>query len=381
MTSKLSDTKIRSETAFWADKVSKLTTKIKNKQTTLQSINSQLSKIDKSLDNTEYNNAKNNYDDLASQADSVSAKLAKSKSKATKNKLSSELNDINSKKSRYAQQMKQIASANGFTSKLNARTRKLRNKKDVTRLISNLKNQRDSALKSQNYYRQTALSRQRTKVMQRNSGIIQQKLSDVKDTGFTTLYRTDMMDDTVFQLIETSPSETVNNDVATKPVDGSTVETNFIAQNSQEYSSTFYIKGDSFADLDAQYKQLKDWSNKYELTINGFSHWTHAYITSLGKSTDATIAGNAMIITITFTYARQAQIKYKQETKSTVSHKAGTKKQSGSRKGQTAKYITVKPGMTYSEIARKTGTSLSDIMSMNKYKSTAIPVGAKVRYV
>ena len=365
MTSKLSDTKIRSETAFWADKVSKLTTKINDKQTTLNSINSQLSKIDKSLDNAEYNKAKSNYDDLASQSDEINTKLAKAKSKATKSKLNSQLANVNSQKSRYAQSMRQIASANGFSNKLTARTRK---------------SQRSNAQAKRDYYRQTALSRQRAKTMQRNAGLIQQKLSDVKDSGFTTLYRTDMMDDTVFNLIETSPSETVTNDVATKPIDGSTVETNFIAQNSQEYSSTFYITADSFAELDAQYKQLKDWSNKYELTINGFSHWTHAYITSIGKSTDASIAGNGMIITITFTYARQAKIKYAKKSKGSTKHKAGTKKQSGSRKGQTAKYITVKPGMTYSQIAKKMNVSLSSVMKMNKYKATAIPVGAKVRY-
>lgn len=87
-----------------------------------------------------------------------------------------------------------------------------------------------------------------------------------------------------------------------------------------------------------------------------------------------------MIISITFSYARQAQIKYKKVTKGKTKYKAGAKKSSGSRKGKKGRYITVKPGMTYSQISKKTGTSLSSLIKMNKWKSSSLPVGAKVRY-
>lgn len=214
----------------------------------------------------------------------------------------------------------------------------------------------------------------------RNAPIIAKKMKAGKKANHTMIYRTDMQDSRVFELIETSPTETVANDVATKPIDGGSVETNFIAQSSMEYSATFYMKGKDFYDLDNKYKQLMDWSYQYELTVDGFTRWKHAYITSIGKATDQTINSNGLIINITFSYARQAQIKYKKNTKSKTKHKAGTKKSSGSRNGKTRRYITVKPGMTYSQIAKKTGTSLSKILKMNKWKSSSLPVGAKVRY-
>lgn len=376
----LSDTRIRSETQNWADRVHKLTTKIDNKQTTLDSINSQLSKIDKGLDNAEYTNAKNNYDDLDSQESAIVAKLEKAKSKATINKLNAQLTSIRSNKMQYAQKMKQIASANGFTSKLSARTRKNRNKKAVAKLISNLKAQRATAQAKADYYKQVLIQRQTAETAKRNAPVIAEQVNQGRNQGHTMLFRTDMQDDTVFELIETSPSQTDTNDIATRPIDGSQTETNFIARSSMEYTATYYLKGNSFAELDALYQKLSNWSYKYEFTVQGFSHWTHAFISSIGKSTDQTINGNGLIVNITFDYARQADIKYKQVTKGNLSHKAGTKKQSGTRNGKTAKYITVKPGMTYSQIAKKMNVSLSDIMSMNKYKATAIPVGAKVRY-
>ena len=214
----------------------------------------------------------------------------------------------------------------------------------------------------------------------RNAPVIAKRMKSGKSAVHTMIYRTDMQDSRVFELIETSPTETVTNDVATKPIDGSTVETNFIAQSSMEYSATYYLKGEDFNDCDNKYKQLMDWSYQYELTVDGFTRWKHAYITSIGKSTDQTINSNGLIINITFTYARQAQIKYKKVTKGKTKHKAGAKKSSGSRNGKTGRYITVKPGMTYSQIAKKTGTSLSSLLKMNKWKSTSLPVGAKVRY-
>lgn len=280
----------------------------------------------------------------------------------------------------YAQKMKQIASANGFTSKLSARTRKNRNKKAVAKLISNLKAQRATAQAKADYYKQVLIQRQTAETAKRNAPVIAEQVNQGRNQGHTMLFRTDMQDDTVFELIETSPSQTDTNDIATRPIDGSQTETNFIARSSMEYTATYYLKGNSFAELEALYQKLSNWSYKYEFTVQGFSHWTHAFISSIGKSTDQTINGNGLIVNITFDYARQADIKYKQVTKGNLSHKAGTKKQSGTRNGKTAKYITVKPGMTYSQIAKKMNVSLSDIMSMNKYKATAIPVGAKVRY-
>lgn len=380
MTSKLSDTRIRSETALWAKKVSELTNKINAKSSNQKALQKQIEDIDKSINDARYLQAKNSYQDISNQISSVQAKYNKSKSKATKTKYLTQINNLKSQKSGYAQQMKAIAKTKGLDSKLSQRASKARNLKLLKQLISDLKSQRSKAKSNQNYYEGTSLSRQRAKLQKRNAPIIQEQLADAKKTGVSTIYRTDMLDSSVFKLIETSPSETASNDVATKPIDGSTVETNFISQSSLEYTATFYLMGDNFQDCDAQYNKLRDWSYQFEFTVNGFSRWQHAYITSIAKSTDATIAKNALIVTITFSYARQAQIKYKTITKSKKKHKAGTNKKTGTRNGKKGRYITVKPGMSYAQIARKTGTSLSSLMSMNKWKSGSLPVGAKVRY-
>lgn len=380
MTSKLSDTRIRSETYLWAKKVSQLTNKINAKSANQKVLQKQIEDIDKSINDARYLQAKNSYQDISNQISSVQAKYNKSKSKATKTKYLTQINNLKSQKSSYAQQMKAIAKAKGLDSKLSQRASKARNLKLLKQLIIDLKSQRTKAKSNQNYYEGTSLSRQRAKLQKRNAPIIQEQLADAKKTGVSTIYRTDMLDSSVFKLIETSPSETASNDVATKPIDGSTVETNFISQSSLEYTATFYLMGDNFQDCDAQYNKLRDWSYQFEFTVNGFSRWQHAYITSIAKSTDATIAKNALIVTITFSYARQAQIKYKTITKSKKKHKAGTKKKTGTRNGKKGRYITVKPGMTYSQISRKTGTSLSSLMSMNKWKASSLPVGAKVRY-
>lgn len=380
MTSNLSDTRIRSETDFWTDKVSQLTNKINANIGVQQALLQQIADIDNSINNHDYKDAKNNYDNLTNQIVIIKDEYNNSKSINEKNGYLNQINNLKSQKSSYAQKMRIIANENGYSTSLALRTAKSRNLELVTKLINDLKSQLQNANNNRNYYERTAIYRRKDVVQKRNAPIIQEQLADAKDNGYSTIYRTDMQDNSVFKLIETSPSETASNDVATKPIDGSTVETNFISQSSLEYTATFYLVGENFQDCDAQYNKLRDWSYQYEFTINGFSRWQHAFITSIAKSTDSTIAKNAMIVTITFSYARQAQIKYKTITKSKKKHKAATKKTSGSRKGKKGRYIKVKPGMTYWQISRKTGVPLATIMKMNKWKATALPIGVKVRY-
>lgn len=380
MTSYLSDTRIRSETQKWADKVSQLTSKIDDRNAILSALDGEINAINAGLSDADYVACKNDYNSYKKQISTLNKQLKSSKSKATKNKLTSQINDLKSKKTNCANKMRQIAKNKGFSKQLTAMLQKSHNKDMVNKLISDLKKQRTTATKQRNYWKNITESRRRALIAKRNAPVIAEQMKRGKSKGHTMIYRTDMQDSRVFELIETSPTETGTNDVATKPIDGGQVETNFIAQSSIEYSATFYLRGKDFNDCDNKYKQLLDWSYQYELTVDGFSRWKHAYITSIAKSTDNTINSNGMIISITFSYARQAQIKYKKVTKGKTKHKAGAKKSSGSRKGKKGRYITVKPGMTYSQISKKTGTSLSSLIKMNKWKSSNLPVGAKVRY-
>ncbi len=380
MTSYLSDTRIRSETQKWADKVHDLTSKIDTKNNILAALKGEINSINAGLADADYVNYKKSYDSYSSEISKLTKELKKSKSKAAKKKLNGKINDLKSKKADTANKMRQVAKTKGFSKQLTTMLQKSHNAAMVNQLIADLKSQRSSATKQRNYWHNITESRRRALIAKRNAPVIAEQMQQGKSAGHTMIYRTDMQDSKVFELIETSPTETDTNDVATKPIDGSTVETNFIAQSSMEYTSTFYLKGKDFNDCDNQFKQLMDWSYQYELTVDGFSRWKHAYITSIGKSTDQTINSNGLIINITFNYARQAQIKYKKVTKGKTKHKAGAKKSAGSRKGKTGRYITVKPGMTYSQISKKTGTPLASLLKMNKWKSTSLPVGAKVRY-
>lgn len=377
MTSNLSDTRIRSETQFWADKVSFLTNKINKNISVLSNLKTQIKELESNVDSGDYHQAKDYYHDLTNQINNIVSELNNSKSSNYKNDLTNQINNLKNQKSIYAQKMRTAIGVSASTS-IFAKQRQVQL---VTKLISDLKTQRDLANLQLEYYENISLSRNKAKLQKSNAYEIQSKLSDANDSeGLSTIYRTDMMDSSVFKLIETSPSETETNDVATKPIDGNTAETNFISQSSLEYTATFYLLGKNFQDCDAQYNKLRDWSYQYEFTINGFSRWQHAYITSIAKSTDSTIAKNALIVTITFSYARQAQIKYKTINKSNHSNKAPIKKKAGKRKGKKGRYITVKPGMTYWQIARKTGASLSWIMKVNKWPARSLPIGAKVRY-
>lgn len=379
MSSRLSDTRIRSETQRWAERAKRLATKIKNKQAENNSIEKEINGIESKLSNPKYDAAKNNYNDMQSKIDTLNDKLKKSKSKKTKQNLSNQMNDLKRKKANYSRTMNTIANSKGFGSLNAKRTHKQRNLRNSNRTIKAWKNQKNHAVNQKNHYKSILNGRRIQRIRKRTTPKIMNHIKRNRANKHTSVYRTDMMDSTVFELIETSPNESESNDMATKPVDGNTQETNYINQSSRQYTGTYYLKGKNFHECDERFKKMLMWSYKYEFTVVGFSYWKHAYITSISKSTDNTINANGLIVSITFNYARQAVIKYKRLTKrGATKHKAGAKKQPG-RRHEHANYVKVKPNMTYSQIARKTGTSLSTILKMNKWSPNSLPVGAKVR--
>lgn len=379
MTSRLSDTRIRSATKRWANKVQSISKRLNNKKALINSLNRQISKIDNAINNPEYLNVKNKYENIVAQENDIKQKLAKTKSKGAKNRLNNQLTNLKAKAHPIYAKMKEIARKKGLSKEFAKRRRLRRNRNAINHLIASLKNQQKTANAKVAYYRKVLYERSSAYIRKRNEPIIAQRLKQAKGKGVTTLYRTDMQDATVFQLIETSPSETDSNDVATKPVDnGHGIETNVVSRNSMEYSATYYIQGDSFAQLDAEFHKLMDWSSLYEFTVSGFTRWNHAYITSIGKSTESGIAGNGMILNITFDYLRQAKIQYKKITKSKLKHKSGAKKSIGRSGGR--RYIRVKPGMTYWQISKRMHVPIKKLEKMNRWHSRSIPVGSKVRY-
>lgn len=376
MASKLSDVKIRSETRIWSKKAKKIASKLTAKKKDHQSLIDGLNSINKNLNSPEYNKAQSSYDSYKSQASDLKSKIKKSKSKKTKVKLQGQLNEVVKKKSASSQQMNRISINKGFNEWYKRKVRKEAVIRNSNKLIHSLENQKSHAKGKYSYYRNTILTRQRNRIRKKNGKIMRRKINHAKKYGASVLYRTDMMDSEVFWLYETSPSETNSNTVATHATDKNSVQTNYVSLDSRELSGTYLLKGKNLKDANQKYKKLMLWSRHYEFTIQGFSYWQHAYISSIGKTTDETMNKDTLSLSISFTYAKQAKIQYSR-TKS--KRKAPAKKHKGSKSDTKGGHVPVKPGMTYAQIARKYNVSLSHLMKINKWPANKLPVGAKVR--
>ncbi|MBC6389200.1 hypothetical protein ERK14_06580 [Lactobacillus kunkeei] len=157
MTSYLSDTRIRSETQFWADRVHKLTSKIDDKNKLVNSLNSEIAAINATITNVDYVLCRSNYNDYNNQINQLIAERNQFKSKATENQLSSQINDLKSKKASCANKMKLIANTNGFINEFMSITEKTRNVNLISSLIVDLKQQRTAANKQREYWRKQSL--------------------------------------------------------------------------------------------------------------------------------------------------------------------------------------------------------------------------------
>lgn len=157
MTSYLSDTRIRSETNLWADKVHKLTSKIDDKNKLINSLNSQIKAINATITNSDYIDCRNKYADYTNEINQLILQRNISKSKATENQLSSQINDLKSRKLSCANKMKLIANTNGFINEFMEIIEKTRNMNALQQLINDLKSQRTAANKQWEYWRKQSL--------------------------------------------------------------------------------------------------------------------------------------------------------------------------------------------------------------------------------
>lgn len=157
MTSYLSDTRIRSETQFWADRVHKLTSKIDDKNKLVNSLNSEIAAINATITNVDYVLCRSNYNDYNNQINQLILQRNISKSKATENQLSSQINDLKSRKLSCANKMKLIANTNGFINEFMEIIEKTRNVNALQQLINDLKSQRTAANKQWDYWRKQSL--------------------------------------------------------------------------------------------------------------------------------------------------------------------------------------------------------------------------------
>lgn len=371
--------KIRGKTANLADNVKQLASKIDDKKSEKNEIASKIEELLNKISNSDYLETKKTYDMVIDSINSVNNQIDNAKSSETISDLNSKMLNLTQNRKQLANSMKNIAVNNGFADIHNKMQRQKAQLSNINSLLNGLSKQKQT-VKNQYVDMKSVLSNLKSQQSaQTNSNSIADRVSATKNAGMTALYRTDMQDNTVFQLIETEPSRSDSNTIASHSVDAQANQVDYVTRDTQELSGTYLLRGSNLKDAMNQFEKLSDWSTKYEFTINGFAYSQHAYISSISASTSATMNANTISVEITFQYARQANIKYAQNI---ITRKAPAKKRRGRRKRgkRRRKYIRVRPGMTYSFISNKTGVSIHKLMSMNKWPARSIPIGVKVRY-
>ncbi|TPR23132.1 LysM peptidoglycan-binding domain-containing protein [Apilactobacillus micheneri] len=370
------DVRIRSATRRWSQKTKEIARKIRKKQNDKNNLNKRIANIHSHLQNKNYNQYDNNYLAVQNNLEKLTKKQVKSKSKRTKNNLLAQINKYKKQRANYSMKMREISNRNGFGIWHNRLKRSRRNLKGMNKLLSSLEHQKSYAKSQYNNYKFKFTINRRNEIEHQNAPLIRNKIKKYRK-NYTTLYRTDMLSSVVFALVEVSPNEVDTNTLDSSAIDSKDItQTNFVTRDSKEYSATFNLYGKNLRDCDNKFNLLQNWASKYEFTVNGFSRWRHAYITSVSKSTDITMNANCISLSITFNYAQQAKIQYAKRGKK---RKAATRKRHGSNNSK-VRYITIKPNMTYYKIAKKTNMSVSSLMKMNKYSATKLPIGKKIRY-
>ena len=327
-----------------------------------------IDKVDDYFQNvSQYNANKEAYDAKEKLIDRLDKQLKKTKSKSKQKKIKGGIKSAKTDAAKAAKTMKTIAASKGYRTEY---AKKIR----AWAAIKNLKKTRTSyaARKKSATGIYTALKRERdnrkatafNNLQNKNSNTITKKINKNKkikwsnNVGHTAIYRADLKTSRVFFLAEQQPSETNDSNVAQYPVDNSDPRTNYQQRSSRTLTGTYMIFGDTFAKADDQYSILQNWARKgVEVVVKGFSHWTHGYLQSVGKSRD-TPYKNAIALTITFNYAQKAKISYKKKTKGKRDTKKGNSKRARN-------MVTIKSGMSLYVIAKHYGVKVSELKKRN----------------
>lgn len=340
-------------------------TSINKSITTKQKI---IDKVDDYFQNvSQYNANKEAYDAKEKLIGQLDKQLKETKSKSKQKKIKSKIKSAKTDAAKAAKTMKTIAASKGYRTEY---AKKIK----AWAAIANLKKTRTSytarktsvtkhygALKKERDKRKAATFK---KLQKKNGSAIAKKIKANKkvkwsgNVGHTAIYRADLKTSRVFFLAEQQPSETNDSNVAQYPVDNSDPRTNYQQRSSKTLTGTYMIFGDTFAKANDQYSILQGWARKgVEVAIKGFSHWTHGYLQSVGKSRD-TPYKNAIALTITFNYAQKAKISYKKKTKGKKDTKKGNSK-------STKNTVTIKSGMSLYAIAKHYDVKVSELKKRN----------------
>lgn len=202
---------------------------------------------------------------------------------------------------------------------------------------------------------------------------IASQVQNNNNNNLTSIYREDRQTDQVIGFVENSPSESMDMNMATEPVDSGMPQTNYAQVNQFQLSDTGDLYNRPLAfnpgnndDSEAiskwrQYNVLRTWEKKsVPLVISGFNHWGHILIQSISKQPEATGTENALQISMTIQYVRLAHIQWGKKPATKVS--TGRKRR---KSGHSTKRIKVRPGNTLWGFAHGNGSQLKAIKKAN----------------
>lgn len=162
-------------------------------------------------------------------------------------------------------------------------------------------------------------------------------------------------------------------DMTTNPVEKGVPMTDHIMKKPYDYTLTGKILGD---DYERQKDYLVAEMEKGTLmTYVGRMVCKNVLIQDVQGSLDANTA-NGTDISIKLQTVRYATVPW---TRVKVSGEKKPVQTTPSKPAAKETYHVVKRGDTYSSLSKKYGASIAQLRTWNKYKDTAIPVGAKLR--
>lgn len=333
-----------------------------------------------------YKTRKAAYGHVTGQITTLEKKLAKAKTAKDKKSIQgqiaskkkdqkaafSDIRKVTSSKTYQAQLTKQ--------SKARSKLKGAKNKLDSLNLKKSQDKKKAADYKKEQNKRKAAARR---KKQAENQDKINKKIADQKKqplVGHTALYRADRMSTVVYFFGEVQPTETDTSEVTSIGVDNADPRAGKSTRTSKELTGTYWIFGKNPA---AVYKQFADLQKLQrldtEFIIRGFSNWNHVKISSIAKTVSGLARENALELSITFTYVKQANILYAKKKKKTKK-KGATKstKKKGSDKGKYRSH-TVKSGDTYWGLARKYHTTVATLTKLNGSRFKTMFPGHKLK--
>ncbi|WP_061776549.1 hypothetical protein [Levilactobacillus senmaizukei] len=384
-----SNTTVEAKIVKWTSKVSEINSKIKQTQSSIDKYKKQEDTANDTLNKKNgYKAAKAAYDHIVLELSKANKSLTSAKSSGTKKNLKAKIKTLTTQQKDAYSKLTKIASSSSYSKSAKKLTESLKKLKTLNSNMTNLKSTKTRYSGYLKMYKQVKSERDSKAEAAAKAKVAKEIQAKIKanneltpdkkaGTGKTAIYRADKKDPTVWFLAEQEPSETDVNDIPTQPVDRGDPRARYSRRNAKTLSGTYYMFGTEQQSIDSKFNKFQKWARLgYELEVRGFSKFAHARIQEVDKNQ---FYGNALKMTISFTYILPQNIGYtKKKKKKTVAKKT---KVTGKGSSKTSKrYVTAKAGTTYWGISQTKKVSVKSLEKMNKWPARKIPIGARVRY-